>query len=490
MPDSGLSGQYGTIPYSILREKNEITPMYESPYDIYDYQRSTLRDQSCDATFFESDHKREDNHSEEFLSLRYTGHRSGETPNAPDLFLELTGRDPRSTSNDPNMRLAAEQTWARKEAFKFYKDDDLSIVEREKRPQVLIAQMRDSFYAVKNRLKIFNTSKDHLVGSGANYRHTASTKVHADDVQNGITLRDELISGNSTVKLSNNAQLGWEQTSDHEFKVAQYGQSRAIKVSSDVQTNRANTNGESDITVFRDQVVTNGVANIMKNVIEGRIKREQQGDQDLTKSVESVNTQYKLHSKKTNEVETDTDLKDSQKTVERFLGQLKRQTGMSNQDVQANLISDSMSTAIRKIKKGESAFKSSDIVMSNAKREDFSEIKRTKNFKHDLTKRNTSETAKRLDSMQIARLGSAKLTNMGGTVLIKDQHGSQTYKSSDETKLMKNKNPELRNPYTAQNAQKMETFGIVDRTTKGLGSKFTRSYIDRDSNSNDIASMS
>lgn len=494
MSKSGSSGQYGTMPYSDLRQKYEITDMYESPLATRDYMRDTLKDLSCDATFFESDHKREDNHSEEFLSLRYSGHRSGEKPDAPDLFLELTDRDPRGTALDPDMRHVVNQSWERAGTYKFYNDADYSVTEREKRPQQLIQQIRDQFENIKAHLKIFSTSKDSFAAAG-NYQQSVSSRADDVDKQTGIAERDEIYAapkGNFTTSMSNNLPLGWEQTGDHEFKIASYGQIRATNNRMDSETNRADTSIDVKTTAFQDAVISAGVANIMKSVANSRAQRVQNGEWLPELSRDVVNSQYRLASNEQSraaDVTGDQTARESFAAVAKFIGALNRQSGVKNQDVEQQLqIIQFMDNATRAPNTSEARHRATDIVMSAQVASGFQSfrgvapgVRRT-----DTSKRQTNETARRFESMQTARLGGSRMTAVGdkfGKTLTGEGYKS-TSRARDNTQT---KAPDIRHGYNTGETQLHETFSTADRSVRGLGSKFTRDKMDTDRTLNAIS---
>lgn len=230
MPSSGLSGQYGLIPYSVMRRKFEATLIDEDPYATYDYMRRTISDFRCDPTFMASDEKREDTHAEEILSVRHNGHRSGELPDMPDgEFLELTGRDPRGVSLDPKFSDARAQMESRAEQYAWSDSTDGAVAEREKAPHYLIKQMREAFYGIKDRLKIFDTSFDNIMGTHKGI-HPGESRVDASEATGAISsITDMERRNDATTRMSNALPTGWDTVGDARFRVAQYGLSgRAV----------------------------------------------------------------------------------------------------------------------------------------------------------------------------------------------------------------------------------------------------------------------
>jgi hypothetical protein len=262
-----------------------------------------------------------------------------------------------------------------------------------------------------------------------------------------------------------------------------------------VETNRSQQHdGKSDQLVkFQDQLVTAGVANIMRNVIEGRLRREQEGDTTLMRSRDQTNTHFLFGERnETTRAErqmADQKNKESFKTVERFIGQLNRQSGTANQDVETQLqIVSLMDNATRQTSGSQARFNAADIVLSAKTAEQFQDrnVKRGVQ-KHDLLqKRDVSETAKRFDSMQVARLNTAKLTSQGDK-LSRDLVGEGYKTQSRSQNTLKSAAPAMRNPYTTKEAQHHSTFGTGDRSTGGLKSKFMRDKMETDRTLNAIS---
>ena len=50
---TSIVGQYGDMPIDMLLRKQEQTCMYESPHQVEDFHRATLKDLKPDAEFYE-----------------------------------------------------------------------------------------------------------------------------------------------------------------------------------------------------------------------------------------------------------------------------------------------------------------------------------------------------------------------------------------------------------------------------------------------------
>ena len=224
MAYSGLSGQYGLMPATALRQKNEITALDENPYALDNHNRESLRDMRCEAPFLASDLAREDNHSKEFLSIRFNAHRTGDIPDRPDDFYELTGRDPRGRTTDPRMDQARAQMMSRAPQYKFGTSAEDFVQEQPKPPSVLIAQIADAFAGIKSRLKIFATSHDgmqqermHFVAEPASRVDTSTAPIMLSSITDMQQRND------ATRILERITASGWDRVTDTEFKVAAYG---------------------------------------------------------------------------------------------------------------------------------------------------------------------------------------------------------------------------------------------------------------------------
>lgn len=224
MPGIGISGEYGAMPYNMLKEKYERTEIYEDPDSVNQHLREELKNMRCDEPTLASDFARENNFSEDRLELRHSGHRTGETPDLEDgTFLELTGQDPRGVLLDPRFEQAREQIVSRAPQYAFSDSADGSLPEREKPVQVLREQMRNAFAGVKDRLKIFTTSKDNLI-RGHRDQVPTDSKLESTEAEAIIaSITDAELRNDATAIMSNKINVGWDTVNDATFRIAQYG---------------------------------------------------------------------------------------------------------------------------------------------------------------------------------------------------------------------------------------------------------------------------
>ncbi|MGL5934500.1 MAG: hypothetical protein ACRCZI_02635 [Cetobacterium sp.] len=260
---SSIVGSGSHMPVSAYLAKMEQTCIFEDPNLLRNYMRSTLKDVRPDKPLFESDEIRRNNFSEDRLNLRHHGKRVAATPDLPDgTFLDFDGlsRDPRGTALEPDMREHRKQQEARGKFIKYYSDADNSVPSRGISEREMIMLKRKPFYEVKDRLKIFDESMNSMVsGSGMTHekrKNTAECMQVTDDRR--PEMQDEMCYNrtNITNDLSNNTSIGWRRTTDHRFKVAQYGMIRKAgdPNKSNALKNRSNTFIEHDFHLaWKDQ---------------------------------------------------------------------------------------------------------------------------------------------------------------------------------------------------------------------------------------------
>lgn len=237
--DIGLP--YGEMPNEALVKKFEETAGLRDSEDLYDdYARGTLRDNSPDMASLESDQPRKNYNSMGYLNLLHYGGRGEENaPAHPEMFLELTEREPRGIATDPDFRRLADQQESRMRFKRFSPDTDNSVhegrwSELESYYKARIAVQK----AVQPRAMIFSTAFD---GRREGLRREDYPHVsYVNKVEEDITrfrpesqafvdyITDYALNPQRHVtKISNeiirNSRMYNMFTTDHEFKVAKYG---------------------------------------------------------------------------------------------------------------------------------------------------------------------------------------------------------------------------------------------------------------------------
>lgn len=264
----------------MLMRKQEVTCMYESPYQTEDYHRKTLKDLSCDKPLFESDLPRGgtdehgdsfgNNYSNQSLNLRESGHRNpqGADPYLPDgsfIDWQFLEQDVRGTAVEPDMKKHVNQQFARGKFIKQFPDNDDSITESGINPYDMNRNIRSGQNIFKSYYQNFETSKDswHNGGSAPGYAKSNKKKTH-----NGQEVKDPAQLNNRnrmsvTNNLSNDTSIGWRRTTDHTFNVAQYGRVTEGKsfTGEDWYKNRGTSSTDHDVLVsWQDSNISKGTA--------------------------------------------------------------------------------------------------------------------------------------------------------------------------------------------------------------------------------------
>jgi len=222
--------------FEMFPDKYEATNLEEDPNQIEDSWRNTLMDLSPEAPTFAYEEPRRNTYSRDFINLRDGGARVNTLPaKNEDFDTQFHDKDPRGWST--------EQPWdeyrrvmANKMSNIDFKDDgDYSVPSQGIHPNTMYKNIKGAFYWVKNRMKWFSTSKNawHNGGTGKFKFHNPKAVGFTDieDTSSMVDLRYQEAEGRShkTTQLSNIVHTGSKflranTTTDHEVKVAGYGQ--------------------------------------------------------------------------------------------------------------------------------------------------------------------------------------------------------------------------------------------------------------------------
>lgn len=225
-------GQSGDMPHSLYSSKMERTCLYEGEDQLNEYFRDTLKDRTPSKPLLAQDQPKETQNilRSEILNIRHNAARTAAEPIHPDLFLGFTERDSRGFHNSgPDMKKYADQSKFRKK-YKTYNTDhasDWTIPEGTRSEMRVITDLRKTINPMKQRMKIFDTSR-----SSRSNPYQGSKSEHSSSVNNIISdgmllnLNDAQEpgqrSGNTKLK-SDTIRVGYRQIGDHRFSVAQYG---------------------------------------------------------------------------------------------------------------------------------------------------------------------------------------------------------------------------------------------------------------------------
>jgi hypothetical protein len=310
---NSIVGQYGAMPIDMLIRKQEQTCMYENPHLVEDNLRSLLRDFTPDTPFLASDEARGGNdeygnerggyQSDQVINLR-SGARTLTDPYLPDgTFLDhqFTELDPRGVALEPNMRKHVEQQYSRGKFIKHYDDSDNSIPESGVTPWEMQMNIRNAQNVTKDYFKIFETSKDNWHNGGMAPGYTGSNK---EKLIEGQEIKDPVQALNRnridiTNNLSNDTSIGWRRTTDHRFKVAKYGKTNTSKslTSEDWFKNRSNTYVDHDVYVsWQDNNMSKSTALLMMDLSKQKEMTQFTGLNGInfSESTQHKNKQQKL----------------------------------------------------------------------------------------------------------------------------------------------------------------------------------------------------
>lgn len=279
MSGSSIVGSGFDMPYDLLLKKQEVTGIYEDPDDIENFHRSTLKDMRPLPALFESDQPRGgtdtygvsvgNNISDRFLSFRDSGFQSNQNaePYLPDgTFLDWQGleKDMRGVALEPNMRKHVDQQMSRSLLINYKNDSDPSIMESGVNPWDMNSNIRQGQGIFKDYYKNFNTSWDSMGSRGA-ITDFADSRIQAvnqsADIADPIQLPNRNVM-NITNSLSNDTSIGFRRTTDHMFKVSQYGKTNQSSFTNeDWYKNRSNSHIDHDIMVsWQDMNVSKSTA--------------------------------------------------------------------------------------------------------------------------------------------------------------------------------------------------------------------------------------
>lgn len=225
------SGAYGDIPSKFYLDKIEVSNVEENPDQVEDYYRLTLADYRPDSTFLASDEERKDKHSDEFLSLRYSGDRSeGIDPYLPDGAFtdwDFALRDPRSLMLQPDMRKHTAQQYARASYIKFSDDSDWSVPGEGITPYRMVENIKSGFYPVKDRLKIYDESMDNWHNGGINVavrKGNDLVKITSDGTIVNLAEASQANRSDAVNQLSNDPTTAFRHSMpDQRVKISRYG---------------------------------------------------------------------------------------------------------------------------------------------------------------------------------------------------------------------------------------------------------------------------
>lgn len=286
----GLTGQYGDMPPELHMKKLEQTCMYEREDQLNEFFRSTLKDRTPDQVSLAQDLPRETQNQvrSEILNIRHSAARTPAEPIHPDLFLGFTERDERGYHNaGPDMKLYTNQSLARGKFKDLVSDhgSDWTIPEGTRSELRHIRDLRKTIDASRERFKIFDTAFDSRANpwSGAQTEHTSGVpKTTLDGTI--LNLNDAQAPGqrkDNTKLRTDKIKVGWRQTGDHRFAVAQYGKTSARRKFSNIHSTQYKSKESRKFDVMPSEIQNRLYINIMKEVDRRKHLEEYRGEMEF-----------------------------------------------------------------------------------------------------------------------------------------------------------------------------------------------------------------
>lgn len=270
----GLAGQSGDMPPELHLTKLEQTPMYERESQLEDYLRSTLKDTTPDKASLAQHLPKETQNTlrSEVLNIRHSAARTPAEPIHPDLFLGFTERDARGYHNSgPDMRLYAEQSKARGKFKDFVNDvgSDWTIPEGTRSELRHIRDLRKTISSGKERLKIFDTSRDSWASRHHSIKNNTSgvpKTLHDGTILNLNDAQESLQRSDNTKLREDLIKVGYRQTSDTRFKVAQYGLTSSKQQRANIHEANKKTGTSHKFEVSPNEIKNRLMVNMLKEV--------------------------------------------------------------------------------------------------------------------------------------------------------------------------------------------------------------------------------
>lgn len=278
---------YGAIDEGMVARKYETTSMWEDKDQMERMRRETLSDFRNDQPSLESDYARRDYQSTSRIKLRESGSR-GDNPEHPEIFIGFMDRDERGIMTDPDYKKFSQQSWGRKRLIeaRMNNDDDLSVPSQGIRPEKMQYLLKHSYPEIAKRMKWFSTSKEALKpGMSPVARKGDSSDINKsyaeqERMDNALPDGTQFRRGN-TIILSNDSNIGWWQTTDHEFKVASYGKHYKQPGRQNLDKNRRDTRYEIEFATPRIQKPNKQMLALMSTAVNSRHKKHKVGEGDM-----------------------------------------------------------------------------------------------------------------------------------------------------------------------------------------------------------------
>jgi len=268
------------MPIDLYLKKKQYTCVKEDEAAFDNYSRKVLTNMRADAPLWEDEFTRRENQSQEKLNVWHHGRRSEKVPDLPDgtfMDWEFLEHETRAANNEPDWQQLKEDKAYRNRYYKYRNDEDYTRAQRQINPHEADERKRESFDYLAKRWNVFSTSLE-----GANPyssvrldpRHYTEL-VEANRVGipiDGMTLMNRR---HIAKELEEMYPIGWDSTTDHEYKIAYYSSSGKKGLGPnqvDSRKNRTNAYLEHDIlTPLPDNHVPKYVVMDIINVTNQKI---------------------------------------------------------------------------------------------------------------------------------------------------------------------------------------------------------------------------
>ncbi len=272
MPRMSTIGQVGSMPHEAYVQKYEQTNEFvEDPQSFNLYQRDLLSDFRPEKPWLESDMPRDNSgYRKQMMNVRLHGDRSEFKPDIPDAFLshEFLEADPRGHTSEPNWNKYTREGITRARNVRFSNDSALTDFDAPISDSSMASRRKDMSGQFKQRWKNFTTAKSSQIKGILAPRYNQSKMCQV--ISEG---RDQLAEegvcdtrSNIVAHLSNMTPIGYQTTTDSEFKIGSWSQVRSTRSlkSDEWNKNRRNTYDDRDDYVqYKDNAVPVSVARTM-----------------------------------------------------------------------------------------------------------------------------------------------------------------------------------------------------------------------------------
>ena len=503
----------GDMPSSILTSKYEETDMGPDE-DLYDdYARQTLTDQRPDKNKFEYEEARGGvNASKGLLQHHYYGHRGEADYEKPEIFLGFGGpedHDPRGINTDPDMKQMVRQQDSRMRFVRWSPDGSDNITGGGRSESQLMADQQKLYRFTRDRLKVFSRQIDgRREGQRRTYDHKSNVNKQQLVQSYGDFIRDYALTpqrrGNFIAKsVISDSALWRSETADQDFEIARYTKLCRRARTKDTYKRVLGAQGSNDNT-WTDADASKcykAAGLLMSNIIRGKKQTTanmRESDMDFSKSQGAAHYKTAPFAKDLALIlramvddgkhgNSDTTIA-YKTTAPRALEHIARQIVYNHLAPAHHYLNAEI--LYKSVKPGADISKIKKLVQTDANAPQIQDTLTTtgKSAKMQFVSGAKLDTADDTDKAESARTVNYK------TLLASSEHrarladGEDYKKESDKTQTRSTPHAEYRITTSddVETGMKFLDNSSLERRTRGLGTKYTARFIDRDSRSDGI----